>query len=394
MSNFSARLDEAGRSTSEPTLRIGRMAAPVAHGSSLKSLLSNLKDFLTERPVKARPGTPTSFDMPGFGAGLGDNIKEFFRSGPRGRVKSDLLVNWDEEPSLLQNLRDLISPPKLPPLQTTSKAIPVPEIWSKNKLFSGSQAISLLVHVVAIALIVLLPLLITEWLPTYTTKASAPDVTPIDTTISPYLHILKPSAQRAGGGGGQHDLDKAVKGQAPKFSYVQVSRPMVHPPAHPEIAVTPTILGNPNIVLPNNNMNNWGDPTSNKTTGDSLGNGHGNGIGNGNGNGMGPGQQYGIGGGYPSAGTGGYGVPSCLYCPRADYSDEAMKVKVQGVVELVAVVTADGKVTDVHVAKGLGFGLDEKAMEAVRTWRLTPARGPDGRPAAVREVIEVAFQLF
>jgi periplasmic protein TonB len=393
MSDFGARLDDAGRSTSEPTLRLGQMAAPVAHGSSLKSLLSNLKDFLTERPAKVRPGTPTSFDLPEFGAGFRDNIKEFFHSGPRGRVKSDLLVAWDEEPSLLQNLRDLISPPKLPPLQTTSEPVAVPEIWTKNKQYSKVQAVSALLHVVAIALVVLLPLLLPEWLSPPTTKASDVDLTPIDNTISPYLPKLKPAAKRAGGGGGQHDLAPAAKGQAPKFSYTQISRPLVHPPAHPEIAVTPTILGNPAIVPPNNNMNNWGDPLS-KTGGDSMGNGRGNGLGNGNGNGMGPGQQYGIGGGMPSAGTGGYGVPSCLYCPRADYSDEAMKVKVQGVVELVAVVTADGKVTDVHVAKGLGFGLDEKAMEAVRTWRLTPARGPDGRPAAVREIIEVAFQLF
>lgn len=394
MSDFGARLDEAGRSASEPTLRLGQAAKPVAHGSSLKSLLSNLKDFLTERPAKVRPGSPSSFDMPEFGAGFGDNIKEFFRSGPRGRVKSDLLVNWDEEPSLWRNLMDLIAPRKLPPLQTTSKPIPVPEIWSKRKGFSEAQVFSILVHVVVIGLIVIVPLLLSEWLPPYTANAGNVDLTPIDTTVSPYLPKLKPAAKRAGGGGGQHDLTPATKGQAPKFSYTQISRPMVHPPLHPEIAVTPTILGNPQIVPPNNNMNNWGDPLSKNTSGDSMGQGRGNGIGNGNGNGMGPGQQYGIGGGYPNAGTGGYGVPTCLYCPRADYSDEAMKVKVQGVVEIVAVITADGKVTDVHVAKGLGFGLDEKAMEAVRGWRLTPARGPDGKPAAVREVIEVAFQLF
>src|SRR5271170_3576036 len=97
-----------------------------------------------------------------------------------------------------------------------------------------------------------------------------------------------------------------------------------------------------------------------KANNDSMGQGRGNGVGNGNGNGVGPGEQYGTGGGLPSAGTGGYGTPSCLYCPRADYSDEAMKVKVQGVVELVAVITADGRVTDVHVAKGLGLGRSEE----------------------------------
>ncbi len=56
---------------------------------------------------------------------------------------------------------------------------------------------------------------------------------------------------------------------------------------------------------------------------------------NGNG-GLGPGGQYGTGGRHAQRRDGGYGTPACLYCPRADYSDEAMKVKVHGVVELVA----------------------------------------------------------
>jgi len=61
---------------------------------------------------------------------------------------------------------------------------------------------------------------------------------------------------------------------------------------------------------------------------------------------------------------------------------------------LIAVITPDGRVTDVHVAKGLGLGLDEKAIEAVRSWRLKPALGPDGRPSSVRQIIEVTFQLY
>jgi protein TonB len=185
----------------------------------------------------------------------------------------------------------------------------------------------------------------------------------------------------------------AAKGKLPKFSWTQFSAPMAHPVEHPQIAMTPTVVGNPDIKLPNQNLPNWGDPLG-KSLSDSMGQGHGSGVGNGNGAGVGPGEGWNTGGGAPNAGTGGYGVPACLYCPRADYSDEAMKVKVQGVVELIAVVTADGRVTDIHVAKGLGLGLDEKAIQAVRTWRLTPARGPDGRPAAVRQIIEVAFQLF
>ena len=390
MSDFSARLDDAGRSTSEPTLRLGRLAAPVVHDSTLGSLFSNLKDFLTERPPKVRGGTPTAFDMPKFGTGLGGNLREFFHAGPRGRLNSALLVNWNEEPSLWENLRDWIAPRRLPPLQTTSKPIPVPEIWSKNTQFSRVQIVSILVHAVAIAAVVLIPLLF-PGIVTTSTKAYNPE--PVDVTVSPYLAKLKPSAKPAGGGGGAHDLAPAAKGKLPKFSWTQFSAPMVHPVEHPQISMTPTVVGNPDIKLPNQNLPNWGDPLG-KSISDSMGQGHGSGVGNGNGAGVGPGEGWNTGGGPPNAGTGGYGVPTCLYCPRADYSDEAMKVKVQGVVELIAVVTPDGRVTDVHVAKGLGLGLDEKAIQAVRTWRLTPARGPDGKPAAVRQIIEVAFQLF
>ena len=61
---------------------------------------------------------------------------------------------------------------------------------------------------------------------------------------------------------------------------------------------------------------------------------------------------------------------------------------------LVAMITADGKATDIKVVKGLGLGLDEKAIEAVRTWRFKPAAGPNGRPAPVRQTIEVTFHLY
>jgi protein TonB len=252
--------------------------------------------------------------------------------------------------------------------------------------------VSILVHAVAIALVVILPLLLPSLISPPVTKAYSPEV-PTDITISPYANKLVPAAKKAGGGGGAHDKLPAAKGQLPKFSWVQISRPMVNPPAHPEIAITPTVVGNPDIHLPDNKLPNWGDPSASLSN-DSMGNGHGGGVGNGNGNGVGPGEGYGTGGGTPNAGTGGYGTPACLYCPRADYSDEAMKVKVQGVVELIAVITPDGRVTDVRVAKGLGLGLDEKAIEAVRTWRLKPALGPDGRPASVRQIIEVTFQLY
>ena len=392
MSDFNAKTSGATNRAGEPesTLQLGRLRFR-SNESSIKSLFSNLRDFLVERPAKIRAGTPTAFDMPDFGEGVGGNLKEFFRSSPRGTVDSGLLVNWDEEPGLWQNLRDLIAPKKLPPLKTTSQPVAVKEIWSKNTQYSRVQLVSVLVHAVAIALIVLIPLFLTPWISPPVTKAFNPE--PIDVGVSPIAMKLAPAAQRAGGGGGAHDTAPATRGKPPKFSWEQFAAPMAHPVQHPQIAMTPTVLGNPDIKLPDINAPTWGDPYAKNMTG-SMGQGHGSGVGNGNGAGVGPGEGWGTGGGPPNAGSGGYGQPACYYMPKAEYTDEAVKVKIQGSVELLAVVTADGRVTDPHVAKGLGFGLDEKAVEAVRTWRCTPARGPDGKPAAVRVLIEATFSLY
>lgn len=388
MSQLDAKLNEQS-SWGDPGPRIGRYGL-VSNESSLKSLLSNLRDFLTERPAKIRAGTATAFDMPRFGSNFTANVKELFSPGVRGAVNSGYLVNWSEEPGLLRNLRDLISPRKLPPLKTTSEPVDVPEIWSKNTQFNRVQVASIVVHVVVIAAIVIIPLLLPNWISPPATKAFNPLD---DVDVSPYLRHIAPAAAKAGGGGGQHNDAPSSKGTPPKFSWTQFAAATAKPIEHPQITVTPTIVGNPDIKMPEIKAPNWGDPLG-KNSDLSMGNGHGSGIGNGNGAGLGPGYGYNTGGGYPNAGSGGFGEPACYYMPKAEFTDEAVKVKVQGSVEMTAVVTADGRVIDPQIAKGLGFGLDEKAKEAVRTWRCTPARGPDGKPAAVRVIIEQTFSLY
>jgi TonB family protein len=57
------------------------------------------------------------------------------------------------------------------------------------------------------------------------------------------------------------------------------------------------------------------------------------------------------------------------------------------------IVTPDGRTHDVRVARTAGMGLDEKAIEAVRTWRFEPAR-KDGQPVAVQISVEVSFRLY
>ena len=109
---------------------------------------------------------------------------------------------------------------------------------------------------------------------------------------------------------------------------------------------------------------------------------------------MGPGQDWGTGGGSPHAGENGYGNPQCLYCPQPEFSDEAIKAKYSGTVLVQALVGADGRAREVHVVKGLGLGLDEKAIEAVKSWRFRPATSPNGQAAGVVTLIEVTFRLM
>jgi protein TonB len=398
MGQLSSQLDKIGRSTSEPSLRIGRLPSP-STVSPMASLFSNLRDFLFERPVKFRAGEQAAFRMPGFGEGMGSNLKELFQAGVKGDIRSGYLVKWNSGVGgFWQNLRDTIFPPKLPPLKVTSQPVAVPEIWSKNTQFTRVQALSLAFHVVILVLVIVtfLPILMAPSI----TQANGPkyDVQ----LLSPYTPISVAAKKVAGGGGGggAHEALPASRGRAPKFSWTQLTPPSVRP-VEAKLNATPTLLGPPELHVASPNMPNWGDPLS-KVINDSngpgsgggIGSGSGGGIGSGTGGGLGPGSGGGTGGGIFNAGTGGYGYPSCLYCPRAEFSDEAMKAKYQGVVTLVALITADGRATDIQVVKGLGLGLDEKAIAAVRTWRFKPALGPNGRPATVRQTIEVSFHLF
>jgi TonB family protein len=133
-------------------------------------------------------------------------------------------------------------------------------------------------------------------------------------------------------------------------------------------------------------------PSNGIGSGGGIGSGVGGGIGSGTGPGVGPGHGGGIGGGIYRVG-GGVSAPRAIYDPDPEYSEEARKAKHQGTVILWIVVGADGRPRDIRVQRALGLGLDEKAVEAVRTWRFAPAM-KDGHPVAVEVNIEVNFRLY
>ena len=84
--------------------------------------------------------------------------------------------------------------------------------------------------------------------------------------------------------------------------------------------------------------------------------------------------------------------PHVIYSQYPEFSDEARKQKVQGVVTLGLVVTSAGKPTRIRVLQSRGYGLDEKAVEAVSQWKFKPAT-KDGKPVSVEIAVEVDFNL-
>jgi len=86
--------------------------------------------------------------------------------------------------------------------------------------------------------------------------------------------------------------------------------------------------------------------------------------------------------------------PLPIYKPAPPYTREARKAKVKGTVVLWIVVDAQGNVSDAReVSQRLGKGLDEKAVETVRTWKFKPATR-NGVPVPVRVMVGVSFKLF
>jgi len=302
--------------------------------------------------------------------------------------------------SLFRGLDDFFFPKKLPPLRLESKPIPVKDIWGFYNYKKNGALGSTIAHVVVIALIIGGTILGRRLV----TKVEAK---PQSTTqlIDPGDFIpLKPAKTQAGGGGGGGDRDvlKASQGRLPKFSMeAQITPPaaVIRNP-NPKLAVEPTIMVPPEIkVAMNSNMPNFGDPKSSAVipsngTGSmsGIGSGSNGGVGSGDGRGFGPGEGMGTGGGVFRPGRG-VTPPRPIYSPDPEFSEEARKAKYQGTCTLMIVVATDGRPINIRVVNSLGMGLDEKAIETVRTWRFEPGQ-KDGHPVNVEMAVEVDFHLY
>ena len=215
--------------------------------------------------------------------------------------------------------------------------------------------------------------------------------------------VLPPGETQAGGGGGGGARDKfdATHGAPPKFSNEQLAAPtVVVMNQHPKLEADPTVLGPPEIQLAAQTAQ-AGDPLSavvdsisnGKGSGGGIGNGSGTGVGSGEGPGVGPGEGGSTGGGAYKPGLGGVTAPRTIYAPDPQYSDQARSVKFTGSVLLWLIVDADGLPKDIRIVRSVGLGLDERALDTVKTWRFEPGR-KDGQPVATQINVEVSFRLY
>jgi TonB family protein len=107
---------------------------------------------------------------------------------------------------------------------------------------------------------------------------------------------------------------------------------------------------------------------------------------------MGPGSGGGTGGGIYHPG-GGVSAPQVIFAPDPEFSDDARRIKYQGICVVTLIVDAQGNPQHVRVVRPLGMGLDEKAVKAVRHYKFKPAMY-HGHPVPVEVNVEVNFRIY
>jgi len=217
-----------------------------------------------------------------------------------------------------------------------------------------------------------------------------------------------------GGGGGKNQPTPPATGRMPETTRVQMippdpDNPKPLLPAEDLLAQVPSVQMP--IDIPQDQSLPIGDVTappnysmsSGPGSGGGIGTGRGTGVGSGTGAGVGPGSGGGMGGGSGGgigSGIGPYVVgngvkaPIALLQPLPAYTEEARKARAEGIVLIQAVIRKDGTVDSFKVLRGLGYGLDESAINTIATkWRFKPGT-MNGMPVDVQANIEVAFRLY
>lgn len=236
------------------------------------------------------------------------------------------------------------------------------------------------------------------WLGTATIRKTA--IVPMHsiTLIDPVLPApppprALPKVNVMSGGGGRAMATPVSRGNPPKL----VPKPVIMaamdaPRITPKLAIEPTVNVQPTLKMGKVDAPNIGMPEAHPAVAVSMGNGSGAGLGAGFGDGMGSGSGGNYGGGVFKVG-GGVAAPVVVSAVEPGFTEEARQAHVSGKVQVYLQVSPEGRPMHVRVVKGLGMGLDQKALEAVRQYRFKPAM-KDGHPVTVEMNIDVNFQIL
>ena len=292
---------------------------------------------------------------------------------------------------ILENIRVALSLPHARLYPASDALMPFSKLETSTR-YGSAQGISAFAHLAILGALLLVLASTTGKVPgLHSTPLSGPDH-PLQFFPRPEPKAGNPSLGIRSGGSA-NDSEVARKANLVPPSSIPLAPPRLPRNEHPELPVPPAVL-DPNAPAAVPTITNLGLPWMNKDT-NSAGAENGHGIGNHNGNGMGGDDGNGAGAGDTD---GNYAnvvsQPACLYCPEPPYTDEARKAKLQGSVTLRVLIGADGRATRIQLVKGLGMGLDEQAIQAIRAWRFAPARDAHRQPVTTWVTIESRFQLF
>src|SRR5882672_10109023 len=197
--------------------------------------------------------------------------------------------------------------------------------------------------------------------------------------------IAQPGPGGGGGGGGNKMPDP------PRKAEIAPPKPAVEPPKIPQanIPAVTAVTELPGAATSTPDATIAQGPS----TGGGGGTGTGSGVGPGTGSGYGDGYGGGFGGGAYREGNG-VSSPVLIHETKPNYTGEAMRARIQGLVKLEAIVMADGSVGDVRVVHSLDqqFGLDKEAIRTLRQWRFKPGMRL-GQPVPVLILVEISFTL-
>jgi protein TonB len=288
-----------------------------------------------------------------------------------------------------ENFRQVLTSTRLSPSSANGAPIHLLKLRRTGKA-GRAQTASLLTHAGVVAAIALFAM------QTRTTTQPPPRIVDVDRGRLIFRPLSsgvtrRPSLGHNGGGGENNPVPATRASLAPR-SPIQLAPPRLPDDANHVLPVSPTILDlqAPPVITP---VNEVGLPWMPKET-NSAGPGSRHGIGSGKDGGIGDtsGSDDGVGTGSPYAN--GVSMPICNVCPYPVYTDEARQVKMQGTVTLRVLVGADGKAAEIRVVRGVGYGLEERAVQTVRGWKFRPARDASQRALAAWVTIEVVFRLF